>query len=737
MQVTPAAPGGGIHTYEGRPYGFCSPHCRRKFQAEPERYLRPTAAAPSAAMHTCPMHPEVQHPGAGACPLCGMALEPAQASAAQATDGELRDMARRGLVGAVFTLPLFTANMLPMFRADVPELPGWVQGLLATPVVLWAGLPFLLRGLQSLRRRALNMFTLIALGTSSAYILSWVATLAPQWLPASGPHPPLYFESAAVITTLALLGQIMELRARAATRGALQGLLTLAPKLAHRLVGHGLEADVPLDQVQVGDRLRVRPGESVPVDGVLQEGHSDVDESLVTGEPLPVAKGPGSLVTGGTLNTTGSFVMQAQRVGERTLLAQIVARVAAAQRTRAPIQHLADAVAAWFVPAVLGVATLTALGWGLWGPEPRLAYAVSNALAVLMIACPCALGLATPMAIVVGMGRGARAGILVRDAAAFESLARVDTLVLDKTGTLTTGKPQVRAITPLGDVAAAQVLHIAASLEQASEHPVAHAIVEAARAQGIAPTAVQDFAAVPGQGVRGSLDGTAVSLGNAAFLEAQNIPLPAAPASAVTTEVYVTQGARAIGRIELHDALKPGAAEALHALRRAGLRLIMITGDSPAAAQAIAAQLPIQETHAGVLPADKGAWVKKLQERGLQVAMAGDGINDAIALTQAQIGIAMGHGSDVAQQSAAIVLVRGDLKALAQARILSCQTVRNLRQNLLFAFAYNVSGVPVAAGLLYLCGGPLLNPMLASLAMILSSVSVIANALRLRALRLG
>ena len=738
MQVDPAAPRGGTQVHGGQTYAFCAPHCRSKFQADPARYLQPPRThpeiEPNQDAHTCPMHPQVQQAGPGACPHCGMALEPLGLSATPPANPQLRSMQWRLVVATACTLPVLVLGMGSML--------AWVQGLLATAVVLGAGLPFLQRGLQSIAARQLNMFTLIAGGTSAALALSWWVTLAGQALP-PGP-PPLYFESAAVITTLVLLGQVLELRARAATGAALQSLLALAPKTAHGVHPNGETYALPLENIQVGQPLRVRPGERVPVDGVLLTGASEVDESMISGEPMPVPKPPGSPLIGGTLNTTGSFVMQAQRVGSATLLAQIVARVHAAQRSRAPVQRLADRVAALFVPAVLGVAGLTALGWGLWGPEPRLALATRCALAVLMIACPCALGLATPMAIVVGMGRGARAGILMRDAAALELLARVDTLVLDKTGTLTTGLPQVVAVVPWRDVTHAELLRVAASLEQHSEHPLARAVCAAAQAHGVQPAAVHDFAAVPGGGVRGllnapdpALDRIPAALGNARFMASEQIALPPEPPPhVIDTRVYVAHGGRYLGHLALRDTLKPSTPAALRALRQDGLHLVMLTGDSPAAAQAMAQELNIQEMHAEVRPQEKGDWVRKLQERGCRVAMAGDGINDAIALAQAQVGIAMGQGSDVAIQSAAVTLVRGDLQALVQARALSRQTLRNIRQNLCFAFAYNLLGVPLAAGALYPLGGWLLNPMLASLAMILSSLSVLVNALRLRSVRL-
>ncbi|MBF5046477.1 heavy metal translocating P-type ATPase [Aggregicoccus sp. 17bor-14] len=794
MTVDPAHAKGGSHTHAGHAHFFCNPRCRERFAAEPARYLSPAPRpepepAPEGAAYVCPMDPEVRedepgpcpkcgmalepetpqllatrteyvcpmHPeivrdAPGSCPLCGMALEPRTVTLEEAPDPELVDMRRRFWVSLALTFPVFLLGMSDMLVGPRVQrlLPGlefsWVQLLLATPVVLWGGAPFFARGWRSVRTGHLNMFTLIALGTGAAYAFSLWATLLPGTLPlafrghtgAGGVH--VYFEAAAVITTLVLLGQVLELRARHATSGALRALLGLAPKTARRLGQDGHEEDVALERVQVGDRLRVRPGEKVPVDGTVLEGTSSVDESMVTGESVPVEKAAGARVTGGTVNGTGGLVMRAERVGKDTLLAQIVARVAEAQRSRAPIQRLADTVSGIFVPTVIAVALVTALLWGVWGPEPRLAHALVNAVAVLIIACPCALGLATPISIVVGMGRGAQAGVLVRDAEALETLAGVDTLVLDKTGTLTEGKPRLVSVQPLAGHDESELLRRAGSLERGSEHPLADAIVRGAQERGVALSQVQDFQSLTGRGVTGRVDGVQVSLGNARLLAELGVEPGAAVAEAEAlrregqTVMFVAADGRLAGLLGVADPVKATTPEALRTLRREGLRLVMLTGDSQATADAVARQLGglFEAVHAEVLPEQKSAWVKRLQAEGRRVAMAGDGVNDAPALAQAEVGVAMGTGTDVAMQSAGVTLVKGDLRALVRARRLSRATVRNIRQNLFFAFVYNSLGVPLAAGALYPFTGLLFSPMVASAAMSLSSVSVIGNALRLR-----
>jgi Cu+-exporting ATPase len=737
----------------GETWFFCARGCRERFLREREAAgsapaaAAPAAAAPPIAGHwTCPMHPEVVRDAPGACPLCGMALEPRVVQVEEEPSAELRDMTRRLRVSAALTAPLFLLAMTEMWRSRPLSgiLPAramvFLQMALATPVVLWGGAPFFARGWASVVSRRLNMFTLIALGTGAAYAYSVAAALMPALLPhsfhAHGGAPAVYFEAAAVITTLVLLGQVLELRARHATGGALRALLTLAPRTAHR-VGHGRDEDVPLDAVRAGDRLRVRPGETVPVDGAVVEGTSAVDESMVTGEAIPVEKAAGSRVIGGTLNGTGSFVMAAERVGADTLLAQIVRMVAEAQRTRAPIQRVADAVSAWFVPAVVVAALLTFALWASRGPEPRLAYALVNAVAVLIIACPCALGLATPMSIMVATGRGARAGVLVRSAEALEMLEKVDTLVVDKTGTLTEGKPRVAVVMPVPGQDEAQLLRLAASLERGSEHPLAAAIVEAASARGLHLVEATAFRYLTGRGVTGTVEGHAAALGNAALLEEVGArPALEGPAEALRREgqtvVFVAVDGRVAGLLGVSDPLKVGAAEALRVLREDGVHVLMATGDSEVTARAVARKLQIEDVRAGVLPEAKAGVVERLQAAGHVVAVAGDGVNDAPALAQAHVGIAMGTGTDVAMQTAGVTLVKGDLRGVARARRLSRATMANIRQNLFFAFVYNALGVPVAAGALYPSLGILLSPMIASAAMSLSSVSVIANALRLR-----
>jgi P-type Cu+ transporter len=742
MTVNPAAARGGSHEHAGQTYYFCNPRCHDRFVADPSRYLKPPVppeASPVAAettapnyqlptansklLYTCPMHPEVRQMGPGVCPKCGMALERAMLSADEPEDdSELRDMSRRLLVCVVLTLPTVVLGML--------ELQPLAQLGLSAPVVLWGGLPFFQRGWASLVSRQLNMFTLIALGTSAAFGFSLYATLFPG--------PPVYFEASAVIVTLVLLGQVLELRARRATSGALRALLGLSPKTARRLSSDGREVDVPLGEIVVGDRLRVRPGEKVPVDGSVLEGSSSVDESTITGEPLPAEKTPGARIVGGTLNGQGSFVMQAERVGQATLLAQIVSLVGEAQRSRAPIQRLADVVSGWFVPAVVASALITAVIWGVWGPEPRLAHALVNAVAVLIIACPCALGLATPMSIMVGTGRGAGVGVLIKRADALEQLEKVDTLVVDKTGTLTEGRPRLETVVSVADFDEATLLVLAASLERASEHPLASAIVAGAEARGLRLQTAADFQAESGKGIRGVVAGQQVVVGTEQFLAAQHVS--AAPLQAEIAErrgegqtvVLVAVGGALAGLIAVTDPIKASAAAALTELRRLGLRIVMLTGDSAATAQSVARRLGIDEVHADVLPAQKHAIVSELKQQGRKVAMAGDGTNDAPALAAADVGIAMGTGTDVAMQSAGITLVKGDLGGVVRARRLSESVMRNVRQNLAFAFVYNTLGIPLAAGVLYPFFGLLLSPMLAGAAMALSSVSVIGNALRLR-----
>ena len=698
--------------------------------------------------YVCPMHPEIVRSAPGACPKCGMALEPRVASAAPEENPELRDMSRRFWIGVALVLPLLLVAMGEYVIGRPVLAPGampWVELLFATPVVLWCGWPLLERGWTSLVSLSLNMFTLIALGTLTAYGYSLVAALVPGVFPASfrgaDGAVPLYFEAASVITVLVLLGQVLELKARSRTSDAIKALLRLGPQTARRLRNGG-EEDVPLDQIQAGDSLRVRPGEKVPVDGVVLEGASAVDESMVTGEPMPVEKTAGARVTGGTVNGTGGFVMRAERVGSDTLLAQIVRLVSEAQRSRAPIQRLADVVASYFVPAVVLVAVLTFVVWALAGPQPRMAYALVNAVAVLIIACPCALGLATPMSVMVGTGRGATAGVLIKNAEALETLERVDTLVADKTGTLTEGKPKVTKVVALPPLAERDLLRLAASVERGSEHPLAGAIVAAALEQGIAPAPVVGFQALPGRGVVGTVEGRAVALGNAQLFGLLKIdagPLVQLAASlraeGATTMLIAVSG-RLAGLVAVADPIKASTPEAIRLLHGAGIRLVMLTGDNRATAGVVARQLGIDDVVAEVLPDQKAEVVARLQAEGRIVAMAGDGVNDAPALARAQVGIAMGTGTDVAMQSASVTLVKGDLRGIVRARRLSRGTMRNIRQNLFWAFAYNTVGIPVAAGVLYPAFGLLLSPVLASAAMTLSSVSVIANALRLRRLPL-
>ncbi len=711
--------------------------------------LEPLAApAATRVEYTCPMHPEILRTGPGACPVCGMALEPRTVSAAEEQNPELVDMTRRFWIGTALGAPLLIQAMGEMVPGSplAHMLPGnvrnWVQLALATPVVLWCGWPLLERGWLSLRNRSLNMFTLIALGVAAAYGFSLVATLFPGLIPASFQGhegaAPVYFEAAAAITVLVLLGQVLELRARSQTSSALRALLDLSAKSARRLLGDGREEDVPLEHIHPGDRLRVRPGEKVPVDGTVLEGHSSVDESMVTGESLPVEKGPGNKVTGATVNGAGSLIMLAERVGSETLLAQIVRMVSEAQRSRAPIQRLADAVSAWFVPAVVLIAVVTFLVWAAAGPQPRLAHALLNAVAVLIIACPCALGLATPMAIMVGTGRGARAGVLIRNAEALEMMEKVDTLVIDKTGTLTEGKPRLVSLVRAGSFEESELLRLAASLEQQSEHPLAAAIVAAARERGLPLVEPQDFKSLPGKGVTGRVEGREVAAGNLELLAGLGLTVGelAERAEALRhdgqTVLFVVLDGRIAGLLGATDPLKQSATAAIERLRRDGIRIVMLSGDSRTTAAAVAGKLGIKEFEAEVLPHQKSEVVKRLQSQGSVVAMAGDGINDAPALAQAQVGIAMGTGTDVAMQSAGITLLRGDLNGILRARMLSRATLRNIRQNLFFAFVYNALGVPLAAGVLYPVFGLLLSPIVASAAMSFSSVSVISNSLRLK-----
>jgi P-type Cu+ transporter len=814
MNVNPAT---ARHTYElgGRNYYFCCAPCVEKFKTDPNKYLNPTAPAsspglvmlgtltpavasgsgsqikvpphaghPSSAQapayvcpmcpevrepkpgacptcgmalepdvpvastrteYTCPMHPEIVRPAPGACPICGMALEPRTVTAVPEENPELRDMTRRFWISLALTAPLLLIAMSAMFSSMPLHriFPGaslpWLEFALATPVVLWAGWPFFQRFWTSLINRSPNMFTLIGMGTGVAYAYSVIATLFPQIFPESlrgmSGYPDVYFEAAAAITTLVLLGQVMELRARSRTSAAIRALLDLSPKTARLLTPDGVEKDVPLDQVQPGDRLRVRPGEKIPVDGVILEGRSSIDESMITGESVPVEKSADSKVIGATINGGGSFIMRAERVGAETLLARIVQLVGQAQRSRAPIQRLADRVAKWFVPIVVAIAVITFIAWFALGPQPRLAHALVNAVAVLIIACPCALGLATPMAIMVGVGRGARAGVLIKNAEALETLEKVDTLVVDKTGTLTEGKPRLVSVsTQLADDS--ELLRLAASLEQASEHPLAAAIVKAANEKNLKLSQPQQFKLVPGRGIRGKVDGKEIAVGNPALMvEVGAFDRPDNPVLAVNQmygAICIAVDGKFAGNIAVVDPLKPSTPEAIRALKAQGIRIVMLTGDNKIIAAEIAKQLGIEEFEAEVLPERKLEIIRKLQGQGRVVAMAGDGINDAPALAQADVGIAMGTGADVAIESGGITLIKGDLSGIQRARNLSKATMRNIRQNLFFAFVYNAIGVPIAAGILYPFFGLLLSPIFAAAAMSFSSVSVITNALRLR-----
>jgi len=760
MTVDPARAAGSVD-HLGQTYYFCSKGCLTKFQQNPEAYLegdvpKPATvtvasaggAAPDTRVYTCPMDPEVRQIGPGACPKCGMALEPVDVSVDDAANPELEDMTRRFRWSLVLTTPI----LLVMVSDLLPGQPlgqwvsgraiTWTQFLLASPVVLWGGWPFFVRGWASVVNRHLNMFTLIGLGVGAAYGFSVVATLAPGLFPHSfrghGNEVAVYFEPAAVIVVLVLLGQVLELRARSQTSSAIRKLLGLTPSTARRVGPGGGEADVPLEHVRVGDRLRVRPGERVPVDGVVDEGVTTVDESMVTGEPIPVEKTDGSKVTGGTVNGTGTFVMRAERVGSDTLLAQIVRLVGEAQRSRAPIQRLADTVSGWFVPIVVFVSIVTFIVWALVGPDPRMAFALVNAVAVLIIACPCALGLATPMSIMVGTGRGAELGVLLRNAEALELMEQVDTIVVDKTGTLTEGRPTLTTVAPLAGFDGGELLRLVASLERVSEHPLAAAIVKGAESRGVTITDVSDFESITGKGVTGTVDGRRVAVGNAVLLSELGADAAGLVADADVlrargeTVVLVAVDGRPAGLVSVADRLKPTTVEAIRQLHAEGLRIVMLTGDSRVTAEAVAREVGIDQVEAEVLPAQKVAVVKRLQAEGRKVAMAGDGINDAPALAQAHVGIAMGTGTDVAMESAGVTLVQGDLRGIVRARRLSRATMKNIRQNLFFAFVYNTLGVPLAAGVLYPIFGVLLSPVIASAAMTFSSVSVIGNALRLR-----
>jgi len=813
MMVDPATARGGSAEHAGKSYYFCNPRCAERFRAEPAKYLspdykpagmagmgmvaiggiKPARAAPPGppppaaklapgvryicpmdpevsetkpgacpicgmalepempaapqvrTEYTCPMHPEIVRAEPGACPICGMALEPRTVTPEPERDPELASMTRRFWIGLVLTAPLLVISMVGMFLEHVipPSVSVWIQFALATPVVGWGAWPFFVRGWNSLRTRHLNMFTLIGLGIFVAFAYSVVATLAPGIFPPSfrghSGKPEVYYEAAAAITVLVLLGQVLELRARSRTGAAIRALLDLAPKLARRLEADGAERDIPLDQVRPGDRLRVRPGEKIPVDGMVLEGASAVDESMVTGESVPVEKTAGSRLIGATVNGTGAMIMRAERVGSETLLAQIVKMVAEAQRSRAPIQRLADKVSGYFVPAVMSIAVLTFIVWGLAGPEPRMAHALVNAVAVLIIACPCALGLATPMAIMVGTGRGARAGVLVRNAEALETMEKVDTLVVDKTGTLTEGKPRLISVEALAGLSEQELLRPVASLERASEHPLAAAITAGASERGVQLVESGEFRSLTGRGVVGKVEGREVAVGNQQLFDGLGISVPSGAEELRRegqTVMLVAIDGKPAGLVGVADPVKPSSIEAIRELRAQGIRIVMLTGDSRTTAEAVARKLGIDEFEAEVLPDKKAEVVKRLQAEGRIVAMAGDGINDAPALAQAHVGIAMGTGTDIAMESGGITLLKGDLRGVVRARRLSQAVMRNIRQNLFFAFIYNSLGVPLAAGVLYPFFGLLLSPIIAAAAMSFSSVSVISNSLRLRGLRM-
>ena len=756
MTVVPArAAGATIH--EGQTYYFCSARCLRQFQADPRRYVGsrdivpPLAPASSGTVYTCPMHPEIVRDQPGSCPICGMALEPRTITVEEAPSPELVDMRRRFWIGAVLALPVFLVAMSdmvpgrPLHFVDM-QLLSWMQLALATPVVLWSGWPFFKRAWASVINRSPNMFTLIALGVGAAYLYSLVATVAPWVFPAElqshGGAVESYYETAAMITVLVLLGQVLELRARGQTTGAIRRLLGLAPRTARIVRQDGLEEDVLLDRINVGDRLRVRPGEKVPVDGTVLDGHSSIDESMISGEPIPVEKEPGAKVIGATVNGTGSLLIRADRVGAGTLLAQIVRMVSEAQRSRAPIEHLVNQVSGYFVPAVLVVSVLTFIAWGIYGEPPQLAHALVHAVAVLIIACPCALGLATPLGVMVGVGRGAETGILIKNAEALEILEKADTLVVDKTGTLTEGKPRLISAEPLPGFAENELLRLAASVERGSEHPLAAAIVKGAEAKALALAEAQNFQSITGKGVVGKVDGRNVAMGNAGLMADQHVTVD--PLQSRMDEfrregqsvMLVAVNGRLAGLVSVADPIRASSPEAIRLLHEDRMRVIMLTGDSRTTAEAVARKLGMDEVIAEVLPQQKHEVVKRLQSEGRVVAMAGDGINDAPALAQAQIGIAMGTGTDVAIESAGVTLVRGDLRGIARARRLSRATMRNIRQNLFLAFVYNTLSVPVAAGALYPFFGLLVSPIWASAAMTLSSLSVVGNSLRLRKVQL-
>ena len=740
--------------HAGHAHYFCGAGCKTKFLANPAKYLAVKKAEEpliAGAIYTCPMHPQIQQVGPGTCPICGMALEPKTVTAESGPNHELVDMTRRLWIGLALTIPVFVLEMgghvmgLTMLLGR--QLSNWIQLILATPVVLWAGWPFFERGWQSLKTRNLNMFTLIAMGVGVSWTYSVIATLAPHIFPAAFREMDgavaVYFEAAAVITVLVLVGQVLELRAREQTSGAIKALLGLAPKTARRVAADGQERDVALEHVVIGDLLRVRPGEKVPVDGKITEGHSALDESMVTGESMPVTKDVGAKVIGGTLNASGSFVMRAEKIGSETMLARIVQMVANAQRSRAPIQRLADQVSGWFVPAVIGAAVLAFASWSIWGPEPRFTYGLVAAVAVLIIACPCALGLATPMSIMVGVGRGAQAGVLIRDAEALERMEKIDTLVVDKTGTLTEGRPSVVSVATVKGQDENDLLRLAASLEQGSEHPLAAAIVKVAQDRQLVLAKVLGFDSPSGKGAIGMVERKRLAIGNAKFMDELKIAVTELSDKAEAlrgegaTAVYVAINGKAAGVIAIADAVKATTPQALAALRQAGIRIVMLTGDNRTTAEAIAKRLGISDVEADVLPNKKVDVVNKLKAEGRIVAMAGDGVNDAPALAAADVGIAMGTGTDVAMESAGVTLLGGDLMGIVRARNLSKAVMGNIRQNLFFAFIYNAAGVPIAAGVLYPVFGVLLSPMIAAAAMALSSVSVIGNALRLRRAPVG
>ena len=742
------------HTHEGHPYYFCSAKCRERFIAEPTKHLKretmPAAPVPAGTIYTCPMHPEIRQEGPGPCPICGMALEPEIVSADSAPNAELADMTRRFWIGLTLALPVFALEMgghlTGLHQWLGQQISNWIQLVLATPVVLWAGWPFFERGWTSLKTMNLNMFTLIAMGTGVAWVYSIVGTVWPGVFPASmrghDGSVAIYFEAAAVITVLVLLGQVLELRARDQTSGAIKALLDLSPKMARRIRADGSDEDVSLDQVGAGEKLRVRPGERVPVDGELLEGRSAIDESMVTGESMPVTKTVGSKVIGGTMNQSGGFVMRADKVGRDTVLAQIVQMVAQAQRSRAPIQRLADQVSGWFVPAVILVSVVAFAAWSIWGPEPRLTFGLIAAVSVLIIACPCALGLATPMSIMVGVGRGAQSGVLIKNAEALERMEKIDTLVVDKTGTLTEGKPRVVEIKVVPGIDEALLLRLTASLERSSEHPLAAAIVRAANERGLSLVQPESFDSPIGKGVVGSVEGRKLVIGNQRIMSEAGVDsatlAPAADDMRTdgATAIFVALDGKAAGIIAIADPIKATTPSAISALQAAGICVVMLTGDNKTTAQAVAAKLGITEVEAEVLPEDKSKIVEQFRAQGRAVAMAGDGVNDAPALAAADVGIAMGTGTDVAMESAGVTLLKGDLNGIVRARQLSAATMANIRQNLFFAFIYNAAGVPVAAGVLYPFFGILLSPIIAAAAMALSSVSVIGNALRLNRVRL-